>query len=174
MRNRHDQIAEFYAGNAPDLLRSVRRAISGSDALVEDACQQAWCQLLRHDEVTLDRNGFSWLYVVACRSAFRMSDRMRREPACGEPSELPAAPGRHHDGRQDADRRLEHDHRTGLLAQLPGRQRTLLALQAAGFTYEEISTLTGDTIRTVERQLLRAKRTLRRLQTEPETTGAAA
>ena len=46
-------------------------------------------------------------------------------------------------------------------ARLTGRERRLLGLQAAGYSYREISRATGDTVRTVERQLWRARRKLR-------------
>jgi len=36
-------------------------------------------------------------------------------------------------------------------------------LQAAGFTYDEMCTVTGDSWRTVDRQLRRAAKVLRRL-----------
>jgi DNA-directed RNA polymerase specialized sigma24 family protein len=43
---------------------------------------------------------------------------------------------------------------------LPERQRRLIVLQALGCSYAELATLTGDTPRTVDRQLARAKRRL--------------
>jgi DNA-directed RNA polymerase specialized sigma24 family protein len=43
---------------------------------------------------------------------------------------------------------------------LPERKRRLVALQALGFTYTEIADLTGDTPRTVDRQLRCARRLL--------------
>ena len=43
---------------------------------------------------------------------------------------------------------------------LPERQRRLIALQAIGCSYAELAALTGDTPRTVDRQLARAKRRL--------------
>ena len=44
---------------------------------------------------------------------------------------------------------------------LPARQRRLLALQGLGLSYDEISALTGDSRRTVQRQLLRGRDRLR-------------
>lgn len=51
--------------------------------------------------------------------------------------------------------------RRAMLAALSARQRRLLALQGLGFSYEEISALTGDSRRTVERQLQRGRAALR-------------
>ena len=161
MPSRHDSIAAFYAAKAAELQRAVRRAISGPDALIEDACSHAWCQLLRHDHVSLDDRGFSWLYVVAFREAYRMSDRSRREPALGEPADLPQRFGGVEDPAATAQHREEVEVRLGQLVELPPRQARMVFLQAAGFNYEEIARMTGDTVRTVERQLSRGRRTLR-------------
>lgn len=38
----------------------------------------------------------------------------------------------------------------------------MVFLRASGFSYHEIAAMTGDTVRTVERQLLRGKRALHR------------
>ena len=47
------------------------------------------------------------------------------------------------------------------IGHLPPRQQRLVWLQGLGLTYEEMAGYTGASTRTVERQLLRAKRTLR-------------
>lgn len=43
------------------------------------------------------------------------------------------------------------------IAQLRPRQRRLLAMRAAGLRYEEMIDVTGDSFRTVDRQLVRAR-----------------
>ena len=48
-----------------------------------------------------------------------------------------------------------------LLRALPVRQRTVLLLQAAGFSYEETAEGLGMSRRTVERQIMRGRRKLR-------------
>lgn len=164
MSSRHDQIAAFYTKEAATLQRAVARSITGPEAMIEDACSYAWCQLVQHDSIQLDHVGFGWLYVVAKREAFRLSDRSRREPAVGEPRELPdqsalASP----DIWQAVERRLTHQERVALVNVISPRKRELVLLHAAGFSYAEIVELTGNTLRTVERQILRGKRTLRRL-----------
>jgi RNA polymerase sigma factor (sigma-70 family) len=47
------------------------------------------------------------------------------------------------------------------LAELPERQAHLLARQAAGLSYDEIAAETGDSRRTVDRQLGRARAQIR-------------
>jgi hypothetical protein len=46
------------------------------------------------------------------------------------------------------------------LEQVPQGYRWLLMLLAVGFSYAEIARITGDSIRTVERQVLRGRRAL--------------
>ena len=57
----------------------------------------------------------------------------------------------------------EYRERLELIRWLPERQQRLLWLHALGMSYAEIALSTGYTPRTVERQLLRAKRTVRAL-----------
>lgn len=162
MPSRHEDIAAFYRDKAGELEGAVRRAVTGNRQLVEDACSYAWAQLLTRDHVTLDRAGFGWLYVVAIREAYGLSDRARRERPSGGPGDLP--------GRGLATEYLETTilyreeirERGTLLEALPVRQREMVVLHAAGFTYAEIARICDVTLRTVERQMLRGKRTLRR------------
>lgn len=152
MPSRQDAIAAFYTLKAAELQRAIRRAISGPDARVEDACSHAWCQLLSHDEVTLDARGFSWLYVVALHEGYRLGDRARREVTIDSTERLP--------GRETSDRTL-HRERVALVRSLPARKRELVVLQGAGFSYAEIARMTGNSLRTVDRQLRRAKKAIR-------------
>jgi RNA polymerase sigma factor (sigma-70 family) len=152
MSSRHDAIAAFYARKAAELQRAIRRAICGPDARVEDACSHAWLQLLRHPDVELSDRGFSWLYVVALHEGYRLGDRARREVAIDSTERLVGA---------DAIDRTLHRERVELVRALPARKRELVLLHAAGFTYPEIARITGNSLRTVERQLLRGKRALR-------------
>lgn len=157
---RPEMLGSFAAAKRHELLRAVRGAISGPDAMVEDACGFAWCQLCQAEHVSLDDTGFAWLYVVALREAYRLSDRSRREPASGAPNdldvpELAAGPAEIAERQEAARGRLR------LLAGIPPRRQQLVILHAAGFRYQEIAALTGDSLRAVERQLLRGKHTLR-------------
>lgn len=157
MPSRNDDIAAFYTRKAAELQRAIRRAMCGPDVRVEDACSYAWCQLLSHDEVSLDDRGFRWLYVVALHEGYRLGDRARREAMIDSIERL-AGP--------EAGDRLAHRERVDLVRALPARKRELVLLHAAGFTYPEIARLTGNSLRTVERQLLRGKRALRSAASE--------
>jgi DNA-directed RNA polymerase specialized sigma24 family protein len=58
------------------------------------------------------------------------------------------------------DQLIEQRARLESIRILPERQQRLVWLQGLGLTYTEMAGQTGATRRTVERQLLRAKRTL--------------
>jgi DNA-directed RNA polymerase specialized sigma24 family protein len=60
------------------------------------------------------------------------------------------------------DRRLQARLALAMVAELPPRQRRLFALQIAGLSYAETSAVTGDSVRTVDRQLRRAHARVRR------------
>lgn len=161
MPSRHDAIAAFYTEKATELQGAVRHGLSGPHAMIEDACSHAWCQLLDHPEVHLDERGFRWLYVVALHHGYQLSNRSRREPAAGDASDLPLPRLRPEHPDTDSERRDVIRERLALLAELPLRRRELVFLHAAGFTYDEIARITGNSRRAVERQMLRGKRILR-------------
>ncbi len=56
---------------------------------------------------------------------------------------------------------VEQRDRLSGLRTLPERQRRLIWLQGLGFSYTEMARCTGASSRTVERQLLRARRALK-------------
>ena len=105
-------------------------------------------------------SALSWLARTAVREAFKLR---RREGRCvslevaldGEQaSEVPTAAG--------PDELFERRERLRSIRRLPQRQQHVLWLHALGLTYNEIARHTGYTTRTVERQLLRARRAARR------------
>ena len=161
MRSRADLIAEFYEQEAVGLFQAVHGTVRGPDALVEDACAFAWCCLVEATHVPPEQSSFGWLYVVALREAYRLCKKSRREPAFADPCAL----GDVHvpDVWHQVERALEVEHRRRLLGGLPPRCLRLIVLQSAGFSYNEIARITGDTPRTVDRQLRRGRRALRRL-----------
>jgi DNA-directed RNA polymerase specialized sigma24 family protein len=59
------------------------------------------------------------------------------------------------------DELVEQRERLATIHHLPERQQRLLWLQGLGLSYAEMADSTGCTNRTVERQLLRAKRALK-------------
>lgn len=142
---------------SPALERLVRRSSRAPQPVVEDACQFAWGQLLAED-LAPGRDGvFPWLARTAIREACRQVRRERCAEEVRGGSPEPADP------RPGPDERVEHRQRLDDLRRLPARQQRVLWLQALGLSYAEIARVSGCTTRTVERQVLRARRTLRRV-----------
>jgi RNA polymerase sigma factor (sigma-70 family) len=162
---RYQQIERFYAAYGLRLLRQVTATL-GDRALAEDGCQSAWVALLGHRQIPCDGRGLAWLRVVAVRAAWRAS-RAREVPggsmAGGEVGERefaePVASSR---GPLERVMDVEAtDAARARLRGLPLRERRAVALYGAGLSYVEIAETTGDSVRTVERQLGRARRRLR-------------
>jgi len=144
--------AELYRELQPRLLGLLRSTLTARVQTLEDACSFAWVQLIRTQP---DRSSvFGWLYVTARREALRLIAVERRTPTL-EPAgdrhllafAAPAADG----ARERAAEALE------ALGALPERQRRLLCLKAAGYSYAEIAALEGVSARVVDRHLRRAR-----------------
>src|ERR1019366_1802377 len=149
----------LFAELHPKLARQVRRLVRTSEENVQDACSFAFLQLLRYQPSR--ESVFSWLLTVAVREAVKLDQRGRRDrrlPVCEDGGELEPV-----DERADPELRLETLAALEAIAAagLTARQARIVALHAAGHTYESISEMLGLSVRTVERQLLRAPRKLR-------------
>jgi RNA polymerase sigma factor (sigma-70 family) len=147
---------ELYRLLAPRLRQIVRSDVRAPEPVIEDACQIAWSRLIRHSERVRSDAVLSWLATTAVREAFKLARRDGRELSLdaelertGELSFPSHAPG--------PAELLELRDRLAEVGRLPERQQRLIWMHAAGLTYVEIADRTGDTRRTVERQLLRAK-----------------
>jgi RNA polymerase sigma factor (sigma-70 family) len=152
---------ELYRLLSPRLRQIVRSDIRAPDPVIEDACQIAWSRLIRHTERVRREAALSWLVTTAEREAVKLARRDGHELSLDaeleRTGELPfpsAAPG--------PPELLELRDRLAEVGRLPERQQRLIWMHAAGLTYVEIAESTGDTRRTVERQLLRAKGRLQR------------
>lgn len=150
-----DEVAELYRRDSARLLRVVRQGVRAPEPVIEDACQMAWGRLLdRHDRVRRD-TVTSWLVLTAVHEACRLMRRAGREVSLellGEAPNGTVGPS--------ADEIVDHRARLHALRSLPERQRRLVWLQGLGLSYSEMALQTGSTVRTVERQLLRARRRL--------------
>ncbi len=163
-----DDVADAYRLLARRLERIVGAGLPVSDALVEEACQAAWGHLLDHRESVRSDCALSWLATTAAREALKQLRRERRHLS------LDAAIAREGDGAVEVglgarsgapalgpEAVVERRERLAALGALPRRQQRLLWMRALGLSYAEIASRTGDSARTVERQLVRARRTLR-------------
>jgi RNA polymerase sigma factor (sigma-70 family) len=166
------EVAELYERNAGQVRRQVRSGVTACDAVIDDACQFAWSRLVhRRDRIRGD-SVVPWLVTTAVHEAFKLIRRDSRDLSLEILIEQP---------EDVAGARPETDHALSLpisatvrspewiveqrlqleaLGRLPERQRRLLWLQGLGFSYAEMADRTGDTERTVERQLIRARRKL--------------
>jgi RNA polymerase sigma factor (sigma-70 family) len=161
--DRAAQLSALYTQHQPTLHRRVRALVSTTRENVEDACMFAWAQLLQHQLEQPDAVS-SWLLTVAKREAIKLEIRSRAaELLHGEfASALEPADPRDH----IAARTLTLDAAAAITAAgLTDGQTKLVGLRAAGFSYQEIATATSLTVRTVERQLLRADGKLREART---------
>jgi RNA polymerase sigma factor (sigma-70 family) len=154
-------VEALYRLLAPRLERIVRLDVRAPDTVIEDACQVAWTRLVDHFWRVRRETALPWLVRTAVREAVRQVKRDRRDlslelvlEARDYASRAPTVPG--------PDERVEQREQLATIAALPVRQQRLLWLQGFGLSYAEMAVREGCTVRTVERQLLRAKGTMRR------------
>lgn len=154
------EVGELYGALAWRLEQLVRLDVRAPDVVIEDACQFAWSRLLHHRQRVRTDTVMPWLTRTAVREAFKLLRRAGRELSleaeidqAGEQA-CPPAPG-------TPQELVEQRERLAEIARLPERQQRVLWLHALGLSYAEIAGHEGCTLRTVERQLLRAKRGIR-------------
>jgi RNA polymerase sigma factor (sigma-70 family) len=154
------EIGELYTSLAAPLERIVRHDIRAPEPVIEDACQFAWSRLVHHAGRVGRETVLAWLVRTAVREAFKLIRRDDRElsyesllaaPGCPEPPAPTLGP----EDMSVCRERLDS------IRSLPERQQRLLWLHLLGLSYAEMAVHTGYSQRTVERQLLRAKRTVR-------------
>ncbi len=161
-------VETIYASSAARVRRLVRHNVRAPEPVIEDACQTAWVRLVRDRGRVRPETAVAWLVTTAVREAIKLTQRARREvfledllDDAGELQEL--------DGRPATDEVVEYRLRLESLCLLTDRQQRFVWLQALGWSYAEMATMTGATPRTIDRQLLRARRTLEM----PRRVGAA-
>lgn len=158
----HGDETALYQQHAAALTRSVRHAVKTTDATIEDACQFAWAQLLRHQP---DRDHvFGWLRTTAIREAWALSGRERRAISLDVPTGEREDAGTFADLVPARDIELELDAREALhaLAMLRPKHRYAMSRLVAGLSYEEIQAEGGLSYTQVNRHLTRARAALRR------------
>lgn len=159
--------AELYRVHHDRLVRAVAGAVTAPQALIEDACQQAWSILMRRQPdrgLTL----FAWLRTVAVHEAYRLSREERRDARLedlagdGEWEAWEALLG----SSGSLDDAIEARRALATLAALPATQRQDLTLRVAGFRYDEIAELGGRPRSTnnVNKHLVKARARIRCLE----------
>jgi len=157
------EVAELYARSAGLVRGRVCSEVTASEAVIDDACQFAWIRLLHHRHRIGRDRAVSWLITTALHEVFKLVRRdshdLSLEQLMEETGDLRitrTAPAP--EEAVGARLRLE------LLRELPERRERLMWLQGLGFSYPEMATQTGATVRTVDRQLTKARRTVRALE----------
>jgi RNA polymerase sigma factor (sigma-70 family) len=153
-------LGEFYVELARRLEQIVRRQVRAPAPLIEDACQFAWWRLVVHAHRVERRAALTWLAKTAVHEALKLVRREERDLSLdarreedGDAGLVWRSPG--------PDEVTEQRAQLELLRVLPVTQRMVLALQAAGFSYEETAASLGMSRRTVERQIMRGRHKLR-------------
>lgn len=153
--SRNEQLTHLFSTLQPALLACVARAMPDTHmAAIEDACGFAWAELVRSPSAPVHDSGqaLAWLSTVAIRQAIRAARRDRSHATLTD----------HAQQVIPADVNVEDvvfgRARLRALRHLPERQRRLLLLHAAGYTYADLAAMTGSTCRTIDRQLTRARR----------------
>ena len=153
-----EEVADLYASQSVRVRRLVRLDVQGPDALVEDACQVAWMRLVDHRRRVRRDTAARWVVRVAVNEGRR---QLRRGGRCVSldalTDDVGDVPLPTPDLIEDLAERRE---RLAAIRALPLRQQRLVWLQGLGFSYAEMAGETGDTRRTVDRQLSRARHTL--------------
>lgn len=160
MHQRGDEAAVFQQHHER-LVNVIQRDLGVSRVTAEDAASITWAQFLRYQPERTERLS-GWLRVVGRREAIRLERQRQQELMDGrdgagmlrEPEDL-RDPFKLSELRTRLRAGLEH---------LPKRKREIVALQALGLTYPEVAQATGNSPRTVDRQLRRAIQRLREFE----------
>jgi DNA-directed RNA polymerase specialized sigma24 family protein len=135
------------------LVAHLGRYVATAPEVIEDACGFAWLQWARLRPAGPDV--YRWLVVVASREALHLLHRAKTDAE--RTVELRAAQ-RLDDPRCDpVPATALHD----AFLRLSPRQQRFLTMQALGLSYMEMSDASGDSVRTVDRQLVRARAAFR-------------
>lgn len=152
-------VDDLYAALANEVERLVQANVRAEADVITEACQSAWESLLAKRQELTGGTELGWLVVTATREALRLIRDRRRALSLEQEREQ---------GRDLPERStvsapqdiVELRERLAEVGELPARQRRVVMLQGFGYRYAEIADFTGQSRRTVERQLLRARRRL--------------
>jgi RNA polymerase sigma factor (sigma-70 family) len=170
----HGDEEALYRAHHARLLCLIARDVSARPQVIEDACAYAWAELLARQPERTSIVG--WLRVVARHEAIRLACHDRMTVSIGA---LEIAPSPHPARSTSCPTASASDHCEALealatLSALPGRKRAFLTMKVAGYGYEEIAEQLGVSHRTVDRQLVRARRAARgALRNAPPVRGSS-
>lgn len=154
---RSERTEALYTELQPQLERILGSNLGAPPWLIEEACQIAWGLLLQGPAPAGRELG--WLSTTATRAALRL---LRRERLAG-PYQEPEEPVSLEDRRApepEPEHAFELRERLAEIRRLPVRQQRVVMLHGFGYEYAEIAAVTGETRRSVARQLTCARRRL--------------
>lgn len=150
----------MYSELAPRLRQIVARNVNAPAGLVEDACQVAWSRWLTRRDHVAATSTLGWLATTATREALRMLRSQKRELSLDAPIALRGNVVQFPTQDPGPDRIVELRERLAEVRRLPVRQQRMVWMRGFGYDYREIGAQTGDSYRTVERQLEHARKNL--------------
>ena len=153
-------VSDLYNELQPQLVRILVSNLQPPQWVIDDACQTAWSSLLERRDRVEPGGELGWLSTTATRAALRL---LRRELVADAWVRLPLPISlADYRVREPApEYQVELRERLAEVRRLPVRQQRLLMLHGFGYEYAEIAAVTGQTRRTVARQLTRARQRLR-------------
>ena len=151
------ELEAVYADADRRLRQIVAFNVRAPGAVIEDACQTAWLRFTRRRDDIPPAALLPWLATTATREALRLCGRAQREVPLDALSEAPVSA----DAGCGPEAIAELRGRLVELRALTARQRRLIWLQGLGFSYDEMAAREQASLRTVERQVLRARKRLR-------------
>ncbi len=156
-RNPSAELGQLYVELAPQLRRVVGTHLRAPEWVLDDACQMAWEALLVRPGQVDRTHALGWLATTARREALGLLKRSSAELCLDASGHAEVIFGMAPDPQQAA----EFWERLGQVRRLSRRQQRIVWMQSLGFGYEEIAAHTGETRRSVERQLVSARRRLK-------------
>lgn len=167
---RTEEIAAFYARRATALERSVGYQVRDV-GVAQEACSQAWEQLLGRPDVTCDERGYRWLQTVAVH----WGQRQGRKAAAIDSLDFELVDGETMGealvGRDaEAPERVEAAERLKLVDELKPDQRRALVMQVSGLSYAEIAEVLRWSATKVNHELAEGRARLRALEQSAGTS----
>ena len=158
---RHRAAASLFAGHAAAIRAAARRvSLCADDA--DDACQRALLILLTKAPPLPEAALLRWMRVVTRREALAVRRARERLLAAGGDETLDMTPSDRMSTSERVERRADAVDRLRALTVLKADERRAIVLQARGYSYAEIQTITGWTHTKVNRCLAEGRATLRR------------
>jgi DNA-directed RNA polymerase specialized sigma24 family protein len=172
--DRVEAIAEMYRRHDAQLHAVVRKRGSRNAAVVDDACAHAWLKLLSTAAVDVGPprwSALAWVTTCAVRHAWEIEHSARRVAATDLPALEQAATAVAGDRAPELPDVVLQHLRLQLVGQLPERPRRFLLGLALGYSYSEIAAAEGASYTTTNKQIAKAKRLLRALDSAYDEGG---